>query len=76
MCFIEFVLFFKHTRRVGWYQSGFLQPDLMTGDNSSGSDHARHDVQDMEVLRTSLPTQETTLRALAESVDHRFQAFE
>ena len=44
--------------------------------NSSGSSHAYDDVQGIEVLRVSLLTQETALRALAESVDRRFQAFE
>ena len=55
---------------------GFLQPDLMAGDNSLGSGHARDDVQGMEVLRAWLLTQETVLRALVENVDHRFQALE
>ena len=48
----------------------------MAGDDSSGSGYIRDGVQCMEVLRTNLPTQETTLRALADSVDYRFQAFE
>ena len=47
----------------------------MAGDNSSGNGHARDDAQGMEVLRASLLTQKTTLRALADSVDRRFQAF-
>ena len=48
----------------------------MAGDNSIGRGHAHDEVQGMEVLRASLLTQETTLRALADSVDRRFQAFE
>ena len=48
----------------------------MAGDNSSGSSHARDDAQGMEVLQASLLTQEMTLRALADCVDCRFQAFE
>ena len=48
----------------------------MAGDNSSGSGHACDDAQGMEVLRTSLLTQETILKALADGVDRRFQAFE
>ena len=46
----------------------------MIGDNSSGSSHACDDVQGMEVLRAGLLTQETALKALAENVDHKFQA--
>ena len=38
--------------------------------------YAYDEAQGMEVLRACLLTQETTLRALADSVDHRFQAFE
>ena len=49
-----------------------LQPDSMAGDNSSGKGHARDDAQGMEVLRASLLTQETALRALVDSVDSRF----
>ena len=48
----------------------------MAGDNNLGSDHVRDEVQGMEVLRASLLTYEMVLRALAESVDRRFQAFE
>ena len=48
----------------------------MAGDNSSGSGHARDDDQGMEVLQPNLLTQETTLRALTDYVDHRFQVFE
>ena len=44
----------------------------MANDKSSTSGHARDDVQGMEVLRTSLLTQEMALRALENSVDHRF----
>ena len=44
----------------------------MAGNNSSGSDHARDNVQGIEVLRSNLLTQDMTLRALAESVDRRF----
>ena len=76
MCIIEFVLFLTHTRCVKWHYSRFLQPNLMAGNNSSGSDHARDDVQGMEVLRANLLTQETALRALADNVDCIFQAFE
>ena len=47
----------------------------MASDNNSNSDHARDDVQVMEVLRTNFLTQEMMLRALAESVDRRYQAF-
>ena len=54
----------------------FLQLDLMAGDNSSGSGHARDEAQGMEVLRFTLLTQETALRALAENVDRKFQALE
>ena len=43
----------------------------MVSDDSLGSDHIRDDAQGMEVLKVSLLTQET-----ADSVDHRFQAFE
>ena len=35
-----------------------LQSNLMVDDNSSGSSHARDDVQAIEVLRASLLTQE------------------
>ena len=48
----------------------------MADDNSLGSDHARDDVQGMEVLRVELLTQETTLRTLAENVYWRFQVLE
>ena len=48
----------------------------MAGDDSSGSSHACDDVQGVEVLRASLLTQKTTLKALADSVDCRFQGFE
>ena len=44
----------------------------MAGDKSSGSGHACDDAQDMEVLQAILLTQETTLRALTDSVDRRF----
>ena len=44
----------------------------MVGDNSSRSCHARDHDQGIEVLRASLLTQEMALRALADSVDHRF----
>ena len=54
----------------------FLQPDPMASDNSTGSGHIHDKVQGMEVVRASLLTQETALRALAESVDRRFQTFE
>ena len=46
----------------------------MVGNNNSGSGYARDETQDIEVLRTELLTQETTLRALVENVDRRFQA--
>ena len=48
----------------------------MAGDDSSRSGHICDDAQGMDVLRASLLTQKTTLRVLADSVDHRFQAFE
>ena len=48
----------------------------MAGDDNSGSGHAKDNVQGMEALRASLQTQEAALRALAESVDRRFQGFE
>ena len=48
----------------------------MVCDNSSGSGHARGDAQGIEVLRASLLTQETTLRALADNVNSRFQTFD
>ena len=48
----------------------------MASDDSSGSDHICDGAQGMEVLRANLLTQETTLRALTDSMDHRFQAFE
>ena len=57
-------------------ETGFLQPDLMAGDNSLGSGHARDEAQGMEVLRARLLTQEMVLRALAENMDRRFQALE
>ena len=44
----------------------------MADDNSAGSGHAHDEDQGVEVLRASLLTQETALRALAESVDRRF----
>ena len=48
----------------------------MACDNNLDSYHARDDFQGMEVLRASLLTQDTKLRALAENLDHRFKAFE
>ena len=48
----------------------------MAGDNSAGSNHAHDKDRAVEVLRAGLLTQEAALRALAESVDRRFQAFE
>ena len=51
---------------------GLLEPNSMAGDNSLGSGHALDDDQGMEVLWTNLLTQETVLRALADSVDLRF----
>ena len=48
----------------------------MAGDNSSGSNHIHDEDQGVEVLRASLLTQETTLRALADNIDCRFQVFE
>ena len=53
-----------------------MQPDLMAGDNSVGSGHAHDEDQGMEVLRAGLLTQETTLKSLADRVEHIFQAFE
>ena len=55
-----------------WYQSEFLQLDLMVDNNSSSNGHAHDDVRGMEVLKVSRLTQETALRALARSVDLRF----
>ena len=48
----------------------------MARDNSSGSSHTHDEAQGMEVLKVGLLTQETTLRALAENVDRRFEALE
>ena len=48
----------------------------MAGDNSSGNGHTRDSVQAIEALRAGLQTQEVALKALTESVDHRFRAFE
>ena len=49
----------------------------MASDDNSGSNHACDDAQGMKVLRASLLTQKTALiRALADSVDCRFQTFE
>ena len=48
----------------------------MAGDNSAGSGHAHNEAHGMEVLRADLLTQETTLRGLADCVEHRFQVFE
>ena len=48
----------------------------MAGDNSAGSGHIHDKVWGMKILRASLLTQETALRALTKSVGHRFQAFE
>ena len=61
-----------HTHCIRWYHSRVFQPDLMAGDSSSGSGHARDEAQGMEVLKAGLLTQETALRALAKNVDHRF----
>ena len=54
----------------------FLQPDLMAGDNSTGNSHAHDEDQDVEVLRADLLTQETTLRALVDNINHKFQVYE
>ena len=48
----------------------------MVGDNNARSSHAHDEAQYMEVLRASFLTQETILRALADSIDNRFWAFE
>ena len=48
----------------------------MAGGNTSRSGHAHDDARGMEVLRASLLTQETALKALADSVERRFQVFE
>ena len=48
----------------------------MASNNSAGSGHIHDEVLGMEVLRASLLTQEMTLRALADSLDRRFQVFE
>ena len=45
-------------------------------DNSAGSGHTHDEAWSMKVLRASLLTQETTLTALADNVDHRFQTYE
>ena len=44
----------------------------MANDDSSGSGQIRDGAHGMEVLKTSLLTQEMALRALADSVDRRF----
>ena len=44
----------------------------MAGDNSAGNGHTHDEAQDMEVLRAGLLTQEMTLRALEDNIDHRF----
>ena len=46
----------------------------MAGDNSAGSSHAHDYDQGVEVLRAGLLTQETTLKALEDNMDHRFRA--
>ena len=48
----------------------------MAGETSARSSHAHDEDQGVEVLRASLLTQETALRALADNIDRRFQAFE
>ena len=48
----------------------------MAGDKSLGSGHNHDEVQGVEVLRTSLLTQEMTLKALENSVDRRFWMLE
>ena len=48
----------------------------MTGDNSAESGHAHDEDQGVEVLRVGLLTQKIALRALADNIDCRFQAFE
>ena len=65
------LILFMRTRYVSWYQT-----NSMAGDKSLGNGHAPDGDQGIEVLRASLLTQETALRALADNVDHRFQAFE
>ena len=47
----------------------------MAGDNSTRSGHIHDEVQGIKVLKAHLLTQETTLRALTVSVNHKFQAF-
>ena len=44
----------------------------MIGDNNAGSGHAHDEAQDIEDLRASLLTQETTLKGLTDSVECRF----
>ena len=61
---------------LGGIKAGFLQPNSMAVDDNSKNGHIHDDAQGMEVLRASLLTQETTLMALANRVDRRFQAFE
>ena len=56
-------------------RAGLLQPNLMASDDSSGSGHACDGDQGMEVLRASLLTQKNTLKALTDSINHRFQVF-
>ena len=48
----------------------------MAGENSTGNGHAHDEDQGMEVLRASLLTQKTALRALADNINRRFQEFE
>ena len=48
----------------------------MASNNSAGNSHIHNEVHGMEVLRASLLTQETTLRALTDSINRKFQAFE
>ena len=48
----------------------------MAGDNSAWSSYAPDEDQGVKVLRAGLQTQETTLRALADNIDFRFQTFE
>ena len=69
MCFIEVVIFNAHSLRQVVSKRSFATR-FDGSDNNSGSGHARDDAQGMEVLRASLLTQDTKLRA--ENVDHRF----
>ena len=48
----------------------------MVGDNSAGHGHSHIEDQGVKVLKAGLLTQETTLRALVDNINRRFQSFE